>query len=123
MRSPGRATSGAGRGWSAERASFLDRLDLEVRSLPARRVLQRRLGGQAWLGPVVAHDVALLERMRGCRHRRGISPLQGVDRSQDVPELIAVADDLVWCNPQARQARDVLDFAGRKLGLGFGQDV
>src|SRR2546430_16396915 len=106
----GRAASGAGRGWSAERASFLDRLDLEVRALPAGRILQRLLGGQGGFAPVLPHHVALLERMSGRRNGRGIGPLQGVDRGQDVPKLIAVADDLVFGDSQARQARDVLDF-------------
>jgi hypothetical protein len=53
--------------------------------------------------------------MRGGRDRRRIGTLQGIDRSQDVAQLITVADDLVRCDPQARQARDVLDFSGRQL--------
>jgi hypothetical protein len=40
-----------------------------------------------------------------------------------VAQLIAVADDFFWCDSQSRQAGDVLDLAGRKLGLGFGQDL
>src|SRR6266852_6103080 len=99
MRSPGRAASGAGRGWSAGRASFLDRLDLEVRSLAARRVLQRFLDGQARFAPVLAHHVALLERMRSSVNRRGIGALQDIDRGQDVTQLVTVANDLVWCDP------------------------
>src|SRR5438128_11281685 len=92
MRSPGRAASGAGRGWSAGRASFLDRLDLEVRVLAAWRVLQRFLDGQARFAPVLAHHIALLERMRGSGNCRGISARQGIERGQLVPQLIAVAN-------------------------------
>jgi len=61
--------------------------------------------------------------MRGGRHLRGIGPLQGVDRRQDVAQLIPVADDLLWRDSQSRQAGDVLDLTGGKLGLGFGQDL
>src|SRR6202035_4873797 len=114
MKFLGRAASDGGRGWSADRASFLDRLDLEERALAARRVLQGVFGREAWFAPIIPHHVALLERMGRGRNRRRIGPLQGVDRGQDVPQLVPVADDLVWCDPQAREARDVLDFAGRE---------
>ncbi len=38
-------------------------------------------------------------------------------------ELIPVADDFFWRDSQSRQAGDVLDLTGGKLGLGFGQDL
>src|SRR5882762_901095 len=123
MKPRARAASGAAREWSAERASFLDRLDLEVRALPAGGILQRLLGGEGGFAPVLPHHIALLERVGSGRNGRGIGLLQSIDGGQDVPELIAVADDLVFGDPQARQARDVLDFTGRKLGLGFAQDL
>src|SRR5437879_9968534 len=96
MKPRDRAASGAAGGWSAERASFLDRLDLEVRALPAGGILQRLLGGEGRFAPVLPHHIALLERVGGRRNGRGIGALQGVDRGQDVAELITVADDLVW---------------------------
>src|SRR5882762_3459229 len=99
MRSPCPPASGVARGWFSERASFLDRLDLEVTVLAAGCVLERRLRRQRRLPLILAHDVALLERMRGGRHLRGIGPFQGVDRVQDVTQLIPEADDLVWCDP------------------------
>src|ERR1700682_2088864 len=123
MRSPGRPASGAGRGWSADRASFLDRLDLEVRALAARGVSQRLLGGQTRFATVVPHHVTRFERMGGGWNRRGVGTLQGIDRGQDVAQLVTGANDLVWCDPQPRETRDVLNFTGRKLGLGCGQDL
>src|SRR5438309_7243528 len=101
MKPRDRAASGAARGWSAEKASFLDRLDLEIRALPAGRILQRLLGGEGGFAPVLPHHVALLERVGGRRNGRGIRPLQSIDGGQDVPELITVADDLVLGDPQA----------------------
>jgi hypothetical protein len=61
--------------------------------------------------------------MGGGRNGRRVGTLQGIDRGQDMAQLITVANDLVWCYPQPRETRDVLDFTGRKLGLGFGQDL
>src|SRR6266576_4937738 len=123
MRSHGRATSGAARGSFSERGSFLDRLDLEVGVLPARRIPERRLGRKRGLSLVLPHDVPLFERMRRGRHLRGIGPFEGVDRRQDMAELIPVADDFFWRDSQSRQAGYVLDLTGGKLGLGFGQDL
>src|SRR5436190_1125907 len=123
MRSPDRRASDANRGWSAGTASFLDRLDLEVRVVTAGGVGKRSLRRQTGLAPVLAHDVALLEWVRRGGDLRGIRPVQGFDMVQDVAQLVAVAGDLFRRNPQPCQARDVLDLAGRELRLRLGQDL
>src|SRR4051812_43532208 len=120
MRSPDRRASDANRGWSAGTASFLDRLDLEVRVVTAGGVGQRSLRRQTGLAPVLAHDIALLEWVRRGRDFGGIGPVQRLDVMQDVAQLVAVAGDLFRRYPQPCQARDVLDLAGREFSLRLG---
>src|SRR5437899_2845508 len=117
MRSRDPRASDANRGWCADIASFLDRLDLEVRVLTAGRIAKRRLCRQGRLAPVLAHDVALLKRVRRGRDFGGIGPVQRLNVMQDVTQLIAVTGDLFRRNSQPCQAGDVLDLAGRELRL------
>src|SRR5438132_13391662 len=114
MRSHRRATSGAARGSFSERGSFLDRLHLEVGVLPARRIPERRLGRKRGLSLVLTHDVPLFEGMRRGRHLRGIGPFEGIDRRQDMAELISVAADFFWRDSASRLAGGVADVTGGK---------
>src|SRR5438874_13450260 len=104
MRSPDRRASDANRGWSAGTASFLDRLDLEVRVVTAGGVGKRSLRRQTGLAPVLAHDVALLEWMRRGRDLRGIRPVPVFVMVQDIAQLVTIASVLLRRTPQPCQA-------------------
>src|SRR2546422_8766937 len=123
MRSRDPRASYANRGWSAGTASFLDRLDLEVRVLAAGRIAKRSLCRQGRLAPVLAHDIALLEWVCRGRHFGGIGPVQRLDVMQDVTQLITVAGNLFRRNPQPCQTGDVLDLAGRELRRRLGRQL